>query len=383
MAEQLRLPARAPLAPARIARLSRRTEYRDHSSSTREPMAYLVPLFLGICAVLAIVLALLSRNGMHAAFSALAAELARRGIHFRGMIPAGAWTTVPPTALDLPQRGILLERADGLRASLSPNATQGAATVPGFGPIAPMHTLVEVDSALPDQMICAPDRAQGAFGPFPPAPLRTGHPGFDQRFAIYARVEEGNSYRPAPPNPAPWARSAAAPLIFSNLHTLGFVAMHVHGGRARILFAPLPVDGMVSAMDTASMIAGAHEARRPAPIPTPLRTGSPPSVVLAIVFFVFQGFGIPLLPHVTETGLALAGSEIACPNGGTFKKGYRNRSDQCKLPNGKSYASASAYQAWQFAFWSAYNLAVLGAGSALYFRHRRNNALAMTKNLAT
>ncbi|HVK69703.1 MAG TPA: hypothetical protein VM694_34835 [Polyangium sp.] len=345
-------------------------------------MHLLGPLLFTLFAIVAVVMAVLFRSGHQAARAAVVGELARRGIRHSALGGDGRLVPGAPNALDAPTFGILLERSDGMRVSLSPNTTQGAATLPGFGPIHPQLTLVEFDLPLPDQMICAHDRAQAVFGPFPPPALRTGHPHFDQRFGIFVRPAEGHGYRPTPSDPAPWARSPSAGALFTDFYTLGFVALHVHGGRGRMLFAPQAVDGLVAALDTGAALARPHEPRAPRRPPTRLATTHALVVLIGVLGSVPMTFGIPFLPHLTETGLAVAGYEVACPRGGTFDKGYRNRSDTCKLPNNTTYrAESSAYIGWQFALWSPFEIGIIAAATAAFYKTRRDAARDVERSL--
>ena len=344
-------------------------------------MHYLGPLLFTVLAALAIAAAWILRSGLHTSLAAITAELARRGIRYSGLGAQGLPTPATLDALEFPARGIVLERHDGVRASLSPNSTQGAATLPGFGPVHPQQTLVELELALPDQMICAHDRAQAVFGPFPPPAQRTGNPEFDQRFGIFMRPAEAQGYRPSPSDPAPWARSPAAGALFADFTTLGFVALHVHAGRARMLFAPQPVDGLVAALDAGGALARPHEARPPARPPSRLGSNSRWVLILWVTFLP-TGIMMPLLPHLTETGLEIAGSSLACPRGGTFQKGYRQHSDTCKQANGTTYrAEMIAYKAWQFALWTPFFLGLTAANAALHFKSRRDAARAVLRGL--
>ena len=344
-------------------------------------MHYLGPLLFTVLAALAIAAAVILRSGLHASLAAITAELARRGVRYSGLGADGRPTPGMPDALEFPARGIVLERHDGVRASLSPNTAQGAATLPGFGPVHPQQTLVELDLALPDQMICAHDRAQAVFGPFPPPAQRTGNPEFDQRFGIFVRAAEAQGYRPGSSDPAPWARSPAAGALFADFNTLGFVALHVHAGRARMLFAPHPVDGLVAALEAGSTLARPHEARSPARPPSrPLSTSQ--WVLILWLSFLPTGIAMPMFRYLTEAGLEIAGNSVACPRGGTFVKGYKYHSDTCKLSNGTTYrADATAYGVWQFTLWTPFFLGLGAANIAVRFKGRRDAARAVLRGL--
>ncbi|AKU95132.1 hypothetical protein AKJ09_01796 [Labilithrix luteola] len=341
-------------------------------------------MIFGVWAVAALAFALLCWNAMRSSSSALAAELARRGIRYQGLSAQGTASPAAQTALDRPLNGILLERSDGIRASISSNPSQGAATLPGFGPVYPQHTLVEVPVALPDQLICAPDRAQVAFGPFSPPPVRTANPHFDQRFGVYVRPEDGHVHRTTPPDAVPWAHSPAAATLFANFDTLGFVAMHVQGGQARILFAPMAVDGLVAAIDTAALLAHPHEGRRPAHRSSPTWQGRAAPIMLCVLGFVPMVIGLPMLSYATEAGVEVAGSDVACPNGGVFKGRFRNNPAKCTLPDGTSYwADEGAFTAWRFALSAPYALAVAAAAAALYFKRRGETLRVVHRNLTS
>ncbi|MFT3771751.1 MAG: hypothetical protein QM820_40600 [Minicystis sp.] len=346
-------------------------------------MHLIAPLVVTALAIVAILLATALRKRHHATRVAIAAELARRGLRHRALPSPQAPTPDAQAALDAPQRGIAIERQDGASVWLSPIATQGAATLPGFGPVHPQQTLVELDLALPDQLICSPERAVAAFGPFPPHPRRTGNPAFDQRFGVFVREEGAQGYRPAPADPTPWARSPAAAAIFADFDTLGFLALHVHEGRGRFLFAPQAVDGLVAALDTATALAHPEAPRAPARPPSRLPTNSAGLVLLFAFTAAPVAGGWPLLPLLTEEGLEIAGSSVACPRGGTFKKGYRNKADTCIQGKGTSYrAESAAYAGWQFAVWAPLWMAMLAAGVGLWFKLRGDAACEVQAGLS-
>lgn len=363
------MPRQSALDGAKRARV-------DRVSYAFVNMACLGPFVFGAGALVAMALAVLYWSGMRSALAALTAELARRGIRYQGLARGAA--------LDFPLRGIVLERDDGVRASLSPDLSQGAATLPGFGPFHPPQTLVEIGVDLPDHMICAPDRAQAAFGALPAARLPTGNASFDRRFGVYLPGDGANGYRSMPAAPTPWARSASAATLFSNFDTLGFVALHVHGGRARILFAPHAVDGLVAAMDTAALLARPHEARPPARHPSPVRTSQAVAIVVAFLGFISTAMGIPATSYLTQRGHEFAGYSVVCPKGGPFIPRYRNHPPRCNVPSGASYlADEDAYRAWRFAVFAPYSLAIVAAAAALYFKHRRDAMRVMHRNLTS
>ena len=345
-------------------------------------MAFLGPLVFAAFAIFMVLLALSLRKRHHAARAGVAEELARRGLRLRGLPVAGAPMPDARAVLDAPERGIVLERQDGARVSLSPSANEGAATLPGFGPMHPQQTLVELDLALPDQLICTPERAQAAFGPFPPHARRTNNPAFDRRFGIFVREEGAQGYRPAPSDPTPWAHAPAAASIFADFDTLGFLALHVHEGRGRLLFAPQSVDGLVAALDTATALSQPHVPRAPVRPPSRLRG---PTAGLLILFGVCVSpvfSGTLLLPELTEAGYAVAGNTVACPRGGTVKRGFRKEADVCIEGKGKSYrAEAAAYASWRFAFWAPVWIAIVAAGAAGHFKVRGDAACEVRARL--
>ena len=178
-------------------------------------MAWSLPSLAALFAVLAVAALLRLRAGASRALRALQGALKTRGISYTRLDSQGA-RVAGDDALADPLLGLALERTDGVRASLLFSSTQGAATVPGFASadarrVPPQRVLVELPLALPDQMICARERAAAVFGPFPPPSVGTGHPGFDQRFAVYLPPrDEQAGYRSEPTDATPWARSANA-----------------------------------------------------------------------------------------------------------------------------------------------------------------------------
>ncbi|APR78221.1 Hypothetical protein A7982_03568 [Minicystis rosea] len=340
------------------------------------------PLVAIAIAVVTISLALSLRRGHQAVLADITAALAKRGLRHRGLSSPAVPSPTPQEALDAPQRGIAIEREDGARVSLSAIATEGAATLPGFGPTHPQHTLVELDLALPDQLICTPERAQAAFGPFPPHARTTGNRAFDRRFGVFVRDEDARGYRSTASAPTPWAHAPAAAAIFADFETLGFVALHVHEGRGRLLFAPQAVDGLVAALDTATALAHPEAPRAPAPPPTRLQTGTAALLLIFGISIAPLTAGMPLLSSLTEEGSALAGNDVACPRGGTFKKGRRHGPDNCVTPGATSYrAESAAYGSWQFCIWAPIWISVIATGYALAFKLRSDAAREVRRRL--
>ncbi|WP_394829181.1 hypothetical protein [Pendulispora albinea] len=344
-------------------------------------MAYLLPvLFCAIAAFLFVLVAVYVR-GARRAHAAIDAELSRRGIHVQGLGMNGAPLPATPSVFGAPERGIVLTRRDGIRASLSPHPAQGAAALPGFGPVAPLHTLVEMPTDLPDQMICAHERAQAVFGAFPPSPQHTGNARFDARFGIFAPPVGAAGYHA---DPIPWVRTPSATTLFTNFDVLGFTALHVHAGRARMLFAPQAVDGLVAALDTGASLARPHEACPPAQPPSRLMMNSAKGIALLLVaMLVPMVLGSSMVPRLTGMGFEIAGSTVACPQGGSFHYSYRpNRMSTCTHASGTYAADRTAYALWQFALWAPYVLMATAASVGLYFKLRRDTARVVLRNLA-
>lgn len=341
-------------------------------------MTWALPILSALFAVAAIVSLLRFRSGANRGLRALHAALKARGIGYTRADSQGA-PVAGDSALVDPLLGIVLARTDGVRASVLFSNTHGAATVPGFASvdgrrIPPPRLLVELPLALPNQMICARERAAAVFGPFPPPTVTTGHPGFDRRFGVYLPKNESAGYRSEPADATPWARAASAVQLLANLDTLQFQALHVHEGRGRAVFEALSVDGMVAAMDATAAFG------RPVPCAplsrAPLaRRGNVPLLVLLGLSLLMM-FWLPLQTWLlAEGGVELAGASIACPQGGTFHEKSKRYGASCTGTHGERLpVDQAGWERWRFAFFAPL---ALGMGVAMVgARAKRQRDLA-------
>lgn len=343
-------------------------------------MAWVLPVLASLLAAFGIVSWLGFRAGASQALRAIHAALTARGIVYKQLDHTGA-PIAGEQALANPFLGIALERGDGVRASLVGSNALGAATVPGFGPTVvnnrglQFNLLVELPLALPNQMICARERAQAVFGPFPPPTVATGHPGFDQRFAVYLPKDDSAGYRSVPADATPWARTPQAVQIFTNLDVLRFEALHVQEGRGRLVFQALAVDGMVAAMEVATAFGRSVPV---APLPrVPLARRGVNAMLLGIM--ILSGMLMFTLPIQTwalaEEGVELMGYSIACPQGGKFHDVSKRYPASCTGPKGQVLpVNLAGWQAWRYAFFTplALGLGALMLGARK--KHQRDLA---------
>lgn len=164
--------------------------------------------------------------------------------------------------------------------------------------------------AMPDQLVCGQSDIDAVMGPFPTAPrVRTGHPHFDNTYAVFAPdAAESADYRS---RPATWVRTEVLDaLIELNLHW-----MRVRGGQCELAVAVLAPADAERLVDTVLAMRGAPVRAARAPRAQPVE--EPSSVGLLIAWGVAAVLCVPLgmFASFLEPVRAM-GSNLVCGPGG-------------------------------------------------------------------
>jgi hypothetical protein len=192
--------------------------------------------------------------------------------------------------------------------------------------------VLEFPLAVADVVVCDRQVAPAVFGPFPPSATSAGHPIFDAAFGVFFHAPDATAYRGTMDAlSATWA----APPVLQRALDVGFVGMQVTGGQARLAVrtraqaaAEAPATRLVDAWGLARMMQQSA-ARAPFDAPAPIPdVPAPPPVMIWLLGVIVLGFGAGWSPNVVGLGAA------ACPNGGTWRMGGKNQSNQCVLVEG-------------------------------------------------
>lgn len=274
--------------------------------------------------------------------------------------------------LDLPSRGLTMQRRDGVRAATPADLVLGGTSLVN----APsLYRCVVVSAPLPmaDQVVCDRALEQPVFGAFPPAPVGTGEPHFDARFGIYPAPSPSGGYRHQGAALASWA----SPSVLAGLAQAGFLALNVRDGQAQIAFGATSPDGMAAAVavsdDLRAAASGTPVPSRRAwrPVGVGGRTGAHATwlgfaAIMMLTLVISIASSSMTFQNATEpASFTLGANEVACPDGGLYSAGpgfrKQHRTHYCFQTNGtQTPANEGLLKLWTWG-----SAAALAAG--IYF----------------
>lgn len=137
--------------------------------------------------------------------------------------------------------------------------------------------MVRVDAPLPDMVVCSASEIDRVMGPLPSAErVRTGHAGFDARYAVFIAREQSHYRGVEPASAGPWA----APATLDRLLDLDLAWMRVREGKVEIALAVLSPEDVARGLAVGANVARASRGEalidvRPGVVePRPLVPGS-------------------------------------------------------------------------------------------------------------